>query len=110
MLWLSALLLAGSPIDVADQKQLFIDRRFMADSDRVELRDDLIGVIIQHVHDRRRVRGLRRRALTGLARGPLIDKILRGSASPLHNLGCSPSTSRAIEKSEDGYFPPGIVT
>ncbi len=38
MLWLSAaLVLTGSPIDVADQKQLFIDRRFIAESDRVEL-------------------------------------------------------------------------
>lgn len=38
MLWLSALVLAAAPIDVADQKQLFIDRRFIAESDRVELR------------------------------------------------------------------------
>lgn len=38
MLWLTALLLSGSPIDVADQKQLFIDRKFIAESDRVELR------------------------------------------------------------------------
>lgn len=37
MLWLSVLVLAASPIDVADQKQLFIDRRFISDGDRVEL-------------------------------------------------------------------------
>ncbi|MGD9720183.1 MAG: hypothetical protein AB7O59_07880 [Pirellulales bacterium] len=38
MLWLYTLLLTAAPIDVADQKQLFIDGRFMADSDRIELR------------------------------------------------------------------------
>lgn len=38
MLWLSAFLVAGMPIEVADQKQVFIDRRFIADSDRIELR------------------------------------------------------------------------
>ncbi len=38
MLWLCALALAASPLDVADQKQLFIDRRFIAESSRIELR------------------------------------------------------------------------
>lgn len=38
MLWLCALALAASPLEVAGQKQLFIDRRFIADSSRVELR------------------------------------------------------------------------
>ena len=37
MLWLCALYLAAAPLDVSDQKQLFIDRRFIADSDRVVL-------------------------------------------------------------------------
>jgi hypothetical protein len=37
MLWLSILVLAGTPMDVADQKQLFIDRQLIADSDRIEL-------------------------------------------------------------------------
>ena len=37
MLWLFAFLLQVPPIDIADQKQLFIDRRFISDSDRVEL-------------------------------------------------------------------------
>ncbi|MBS0266989.1 MAG: hypothetical protein JSS02_33995 [Planctomycetes bacterium] len=32
------MVLAGLPVDVADQKQLFIDRRFIAESERVELR------------------------------------------------------------------------
>lgn len=38
MLWLCTLLLAGAPIDVGDQKQLFFDHRFIAESDHVELR------------------------------------------------------------------------
>ena len=38
MLWLCTLLLAASPLDVGEQKQLFIDHRFIADSDRLELR------------------------------------------------------------------------
>jgi hypothetical protein len=38
MLWLCTLLLASSTIDVADQKQLFIDRQFIADSEGIELR------------------------------------------------------------------------
>ena len=38
MFWCYAVLLAGLPIDVADQKQLFIDRRFIAESDGIELR------------------------------------------------------------------------
>ncbi len=38
MLWLCTLLLAASPIDVADQKQLFIDHRFITDGQDVELR------------------------------------------------------------------------
>jgi len=38
MLWLSLLLLAAAPLDVADQKQLFIDHRFIADSHGIELR------------------------------------------------------------------------
>jgi len=37
MLWLCALYLAAAPLDVSDQKQLFIDRKFIADSDRIEL-------------------------------------------------------------------------
>lgn len=37
MLWLWTLILTAAPIDVADQKQLFIDQRFISDSDRVEL-------------------------------------------------------------------------
>lgn len=37
-LWLAALLLSALPIDVGHEKQLFIDRRFIADSDRIELR------------------------------------------------------------------------
>jgi len=37
MLWLFTLLLAASPIDVGSQKQLFIDRKFIADSERIEL-------------------------------------------------------------------------
>ncbi|MFO1022802.1 MAG: hypothetical protein U0903_19220 [Planctomycetales bacterium] len=35
---LSFLFLAASPLDVSDQKQLFIDRRFIAESERIELR------------------------------------------------------------------------
>jgi len=38
MFILLAIILAASPVDVSDQKQLFIDRRFMAENDRVELR------------------------------------------------------------------------
>ena len=39
MLWFCTLLLAAAaPLDVADQKQLFIDRRFIAESERIELR------------------------------------------------------------------------
>ena len=38
MLWLCTLYLAAAPLDVSDQKQLFIDRPFIADSDRIELR------------------------------------------------------------------------
>jgi len=38
MLWLIAVVLGGSPIDVGAEKQLFIDRRFIAESDRIELR------------------------------------------------------------------------
>jgi len=38
MLWLTMLVLSGAPLDAADQKQLFIDRRFISDSERVELR------------------------------------------------------------------------
>lgn len=37
MLWFCTLLVAASPIDVGDQKQLFIDHRFIADRERVEL-------------------------------------------------------------------------
>lgn len=37
MIWLLGLFLAATPIDVADQKQLFIDRKFIAESDRIEL-------------------------------------------------------------------------
>lgn len=37
MLWLLLFLLAEPPIEIGDQKQLFIDHRFIADSDRVEL-------------------------------------------------------------------------
>ena len=37
MLWLCTLYLAATPLDVSDQKQLFIDRQFIAESDRVEL-------------------------------------------------------------------------
>jgi hypothetical protein len=36
--------------------------------------------------------------------------LLRGAVNNLHNPRCSPSTSRAIEKSKDIYFLPGIVT
>ncbi|HTI52306.1 MAG TPA: hypothetical protein VL475_15190 [Planctomycetaceae bacterium] len=42
-------MLAGTPIDVADQKLLFIDRRFIDDSDRVALRTNpaqKLGLII----------------------------------------------------------------
>jgi hypothetical protein len=49
MLWLCTLLLAASPLDVGEQKQLFIDHRFIADSDRVELRTNQaqkIGMIL----------------------------------------------------------------
>lgn len=38
MIWLIAALLNVSPIDVGNDKQLFIDRRFIAESDRIELR------------------------------------------------------------------------
>ena len=38
MFWCYAVLLTGLPIDVADQKQLFIDRRFIAESAGIELR------------------------------------------------------------------------
>ncbi len=38
MFWLCTLLLTAPPWDVADNKQLFIDRRFIAESDRIELR------------------------------------------------------------------------
>jgi hypothetical protein len=37
MLWLCTLYLAAAPLDVSDQKQLFIDRQFIAESDRIEL-------------------------------------------------------------------------
>lgn len=37
MLWLTTLLLAISPIDIADQKQLFIDQRFISESEHVSL-------------------------------------------------------------------------
>ncbi len=36
--------------------------------------------------------------------------LLRGAVNILHNPCCSPSTSRAIEKSEDNYILPGLVT
>ena len=38
MLWLSLLLLGGAPLDVAGDKQLFIDQRFIAESQGIELR------------------------------------------------------------------------
>lgn len=37
MIWLLGLILGAGPIDVADQKQLFIDRKFIAESDRIQL-------------------------------------------------------------------------
>lgn len=37
MLWLCTLYLAAAPLDVSDQKQLFIDRKFIAESERIEL-------------------------------------------------------------------------
>jgi len=36
MLWLCTLVLTVAPLDVASQKQLFIDHRFIAESNRVE--------------------------------------------------------------------------
>jgi hypothetical protein len=39
----------------------------------------------------------------------LTSSILRGAVNNLHNPRCSPSTSRAIEKSKDSNFLPGIV-
>ena len=38
MIWLIAVALGTSPIDVGVEKQLFIDRRFIGESDRIELR------------------------------------------------------------------------
>ena len=49
MLWLCTLLLSAAPIDVADQKQLFIDHRFIADSDNIELHTNpaqKIGMVV----------------------------------------------------------------
>jgi len=39
----------------------------------------------------------------------LSKLLLRGAVNNLHNPRCSPSTSRATEKSKDIYFLPGIV-
>ncbi|WP_373651076.1 hypothetical protein [Schlesneria sp. DSM 10557] len=49
MLMLCALLLASSPIDVAGAKQLFLDRRFIAESERVTLQTNpaqKVGMIL----------------------------------------------------------------
>lgn len=49
MLWLCALVLTAAPVNVASDKQLFIDRLFIADSDRIELRTNpaqKIGMIL----------------------------------------------------------------
>ncbi|HET6324061.1 MAG TPA: hypothetical protein VFG04_05130, partial [Planctomycetaceae bacterium] len=47
--WLCLLMLNALPFDVADQRQLFFDRRFIAESQRVELHTNpaqKIGMIL----------------------------------------------------------------